>query len=714
MTFEEILSRLDGVRGTGGKFTARCPGHDDRNASLSISQADNGTVLLKCFAGCSFEGIAAAMGLSKADFFPKRGKGTSGSKNDGTVERLTVAKLAAWKKLDEKLLRDAGLRNAPNPYNGVIIPYFTVSGELGAVQYRLNTDREPRFRWASGTKTIIYGLDRLEAIKKVGWVLLFEGPSDCWTAWSYNLPALAVPSKTIWRKEWAADFAGIKVYLWVEPGADDLALRVAADIGDLYIIEAPEGIKDISQAHLESKDVLTLIEELKTTAIPAEELLISKKNYEQIKLRRKAGKVLGAQDPIEFIRKAIESLGYGGNLNAPLIIYLAATGRLLKMRRGSMPVHLMLLAVPSTGKSYAMIIVLCLLPPEAWHRIDAGSPRVLIYDDSELKHRVLIFDEIDSLPYGDDNPAASALRNLLQEHQLKYSTVVYNSQLHRWVTQQITKEGPTTLITTGIKRTDPQMDSRLFCVEVPEDFEQIQKALAMQAKIEIEGVAEPAEELIAFQGYLQTLAPLDCIVPFADQLAERIGKTARTSRVNRDFARIISLIKAVTIIRHMRRQKDKNGRLISTIADYATVYDLIRATYAAAATGASEGVRKVVQGVDDLRNGDCFTTVPLTVSAVAKQLRIGKASASRHVNVAIENGWLVNKSEKKQGKSYDLDIGEPLPDDDSGLPKPDSLDDCSTVSPDSGGDSGVVFDDGQLLEEPKPKPNGKTAWETTL
>ena len=184
MTLEDFLSRLQGVRGgTGGKYTARCPGHDDKNASLSISQADDGKILIKCFASCTFDDIAGAMGLKLSDFFPdSKNRYTRGSENDETLRQLTVAKLAAWKRLDEKLLRDNGLRNAPNRYNGVLVPYLTVSGEVGAVQYRLNTDREPRFRWASGTRTIIYGLHRLEEIKKLGWTLLVEGTSDCWTA----------------------------------------------------------------------------------------------------------------------------------------------------------------------------------------------------------------------------------------------------------------------------------------------------------------------------------------------------------------------------------------------------------------------------------------------------------------------------------------------------------------------------------------------------
>ena len=111
-----------------------------------------------------------------------------------------------------------------------------------------------------------------------------------------------------------------------------------------------------------------------------------------------------------------------------MITYLAATSRLLAMRSGAMPVHLLLVAQASAGKSYLLGIVIRLLPSEAYHVIDAGSPRVLIYDEADLQHRVLVFGEADSLPAGEDNPAASAVRNLLQEHCLKYKVTIKNPE----------------------------------------------------------------------------------------------------------------------------------------------------------------------------------------------------------------------------------------------------------------------------------------------
>lgn len=71
MDVYEILKRLNGVKGGNGQWSAKCPAHDDRRQSLSVSVGDGGRVLLKCHAGCGVENIAAAMGMSIKDLHPE-------------------------------------------------------------------------------------------------------------------------------------------------------------------------------------------------------------------------------------------------------------------------------------------------------------------------------------------------------------------------------------------------------------------------------------------------------------------------------------------------------------------------------------------------------------------------------------------------------------------------------------------------------------------
>lgn len=69
---DTLLDRIDGAKKTGpDKWQARCPAHDDRSPSLSIKEGSNGTVLLKCWAGCSAQAIVKAVGLELRDLFPR-------------------------------------------------------------------------------------------------------------------------------------------------------------------------------------------------------------------------------------------------------------------------------------------------------------------------------------------------------------------------------------------------------------------------------------------------------------------------------------------------------------------------------------------------------------------------------------------------------------------------------------------------------------------
>jgi len=68
---DKVLHRLEKLKSTGpDRWIAKCPAHDDRRPSLSIKEAEDHKVLLKCWTGCSAAEIVAALGLSLADLFP--------------------------------------------------------------------------------------------------------------------------------------------------------------------------------------------------------------------------------------------------------------------------------------------------------------------------------------------------------------------------------------------------------------------------------------------------------------------------------------------------------------------------------------------------------------------------------------------------------------------------------------------------------------------
>lgn len=94
MDVRDILNRLTGVKGGSGQWYARCPAHDDKHQSLSVSIGQDGRVLLNCHAGCSVENVAAAMGLTVKDLFVDKPK---------APERPTITEIYTYPNGAQKL-----------------------------------------------------------------------------------------------------------------------------------------------------------------------------------------------------------------------------------------------------------------------------------------------------------------------------------------------------------------------------------------------------------------------------------------------------------------------------------------------------------------------------------------------------------------------------------------------------------------------------------
>src|SRR5215217_1399085 len=249
--FEDVLDKLEVASHNGEKAMSYCPAHDDRsNPSLSL-KAENGKLLLHCFAGCQPEDILSKIGLGMKDLFLEGGGGSFIPPNtparlhaqsekphiNGQNERAsgdarsehgcTLKEYSEMKKLPEGFLRGLGLRDViylDKP--AVRIPYPDEEGQEAAVRFRTSLDGAEKFRWRSGDKPFPYGLRLLEEARKAGVVVLVEGESDCHTLWYHEIPALGIPGASNWREGWATYLDGIeKIYAIIEPDQGGDALR---------------------------------------------------------------------------------------------------------------------------------------------------------------------------------------------------------------------------------------------------------------------------------------------------------------------------------------------------------------------------------------------------------------------------------------------------------------------------------------------------------
>lgn len=192
---ERVLDRLERVKRAGSGYVARCPAHEDRNPSLSVSEGRDGRVLLRCHAGCSAEAIVAALGLALSELFPR-----NPCKSGGVHGAL-----------------DTPATNG----RGRIVASYDYVDEEGTLLYQAVRFDPKRFAqrapagsgwtWSlNGVRRVLYRLPAvLEASRASGTVYVVEGEKDVHALERLGLVATCnAAGAGKWREEYADALRG--------------------------------------------------------------------------------------------------------------------------------------------------------------------------------------------------------------------------------------------------------------------------------------------------------------------------------------------------------------------------------------------------------------------------------------------------------------------------------------------------------------------------
>lgn len=222
---EMVCQRFGGgKRQTDGSFMCKCPAHEDRAASLHLTEGKDGRVLVKCHAGCETETVVRAIGLELRDLFPRK---------DG------ASIVAVYDYVDAAgTMRFQTVRFAPKDFR----------------------QRRPDSKggWAWNLKGVLLVLYRLpsviEAAKAGRTVLVTEGEKD-----ADNLAVMGFVATTSpmgagkWRDSYSESLAGAPVVIIADKDesgrkhAEQVAKSVFSMAKSVRIIELPgDGIKDAS------------------------------------------------------------------------------------------------------------------------------------------------------------------------------------------------------------------------------------------------------------------------------------------------------------------------------------------------------------------------------------------------------------------------------------------------------------------------------------
>ncbi len=336
----------------------------------------SGRWLVNCHAGCDWQAIIDSVGLTTADLFDdgERGGGRSdpinnrataqptGGKPGSQLPGLTLAQYANQKGLPIDFLKTCGLSeftydNKP----AVRIPYFGIGGEEIAVRFRIAPDGD-RFRWKSGTKPCLYGLNRIFEARTAGQVVLVEGESDCHTFWLHKIPALGIPGAANWREERdARHLDGFEtIYVVIEPDRGGDAVKQWLSRSTIRhrakLVSLPT--KDPSALHLEGPDKFTKRWQVACLgAVPWMAVEAKANAEEHSDAWEKCAGLAQEANILRMFGGELSHVGVVGEGTATKLIYLAVTSRLLDR-----PVSVAVKGPSSGGKSFVVEFDVEVLP----------------------------------------------------------------------------------------------------------------------------------------------------------------------------------------------------------------------------------------------------------------------------------------------------------------------------------------------------------------
>lgn len=204
MQLTDFLQLFPNAKRSGGQYLAKCPAHDDRSASLSITEKD-GKILLKCFAGCEYHSVRNALGLTDADL--RTTERQERDDYDPTFHKDFGKRAATYVYTDEK----------GEELFAMLRYEKTVDGKRHKEMRPALKDNSPRgYRHGIGkTRRVPYNLPAVrKAIEEGRTVFVCEGEKDCDNLAKWGLTATTNPfGGGNWKAEYAEYLTGADVVL---------------------------------------------------------------------------------------------------------------------------------------------------------------------------------------------------------------------------------------------------------------------------------------------------------------------------------------------------------------------------------------------------------------------------------------------------------------------------------------------------------------------
>lgn len=256
MTLDAFILRFEEpIKRTQTGYLVRCPAHEDKQASLSVTQGNDGKILVKCFAGCAFTEIVSALGLEPKDLFPEK---ATDWKPARPPQRKPIQKPKPDNDVNDPLAVAAGSDPEPKSEIETIYSYRDALDRevYQAIRLKPKSFRQRRWdgsKWVwnmNGVERVLY---RLPVITKVQTVWVVEGEKDADNLSTLGFQATCnVAGAGKWLDGYTESLKGKDVVLCGDndkAGQDHIRIvfdSIAGKAKTVRIVKVPAPNKDIS------------------------------------------------------------------------------------------------------------------------------------------------------------------------------------------------------------------------------------------------------------------------------------------------------------------------------------------------------------------------------------------------------------------------------------------------------------------------------------
>jgi hypothetical protein len=267
---------------------------------------------------------------------------------------------------------------------------------------------------------------------------------------------------------------------------------------------------------------------------------------------------------IGAIRRDLATVGLVGESDAGLFLYLAYSSRKLNK-----PLSVIIRGPSGSGKDEIQRRPAELMPPGDVLDFMSLTPQRLYYGEpGSLKHKVLVGGERSHQDDDAQRDRTAAVRQLLTHGYLSKGTVG-----ERLKGQDIHQEGPVSYSETTTKASIFKEDlSR--CVQIYTDAgpELTARVLEAQAREYLptrkaDSPADRAKVRERHHAFQRSLEYVDVRIAYADVLAAAMPRERLESR--RVFRQLLVLIEVIAFLHQHQRDRNADGELEATVADYA-------------------------------------------------------------------------------------------------------------------------------------------------